>query len=171
MTDANGNYHTERDWHTVADSEASTPFIIKDETGSVRVVPEGAEFVAQITMNDQMGSYGHQEYDNAQSGGGILGGVLNTALDMATSGGVPVYRTSEWVIPAGQPVYINGLVYQTAAGPEIREGSGPFIVSFKSEEGLTKKYTWHTALWTVFGVLFSAGGIAAAIYGYKFVNK
>jgi hypothetical protein len=106
-----------------------------------------------------------------QQGGGVLGGVLNTALDMATGTGVPVYRTSEWVIPVGQNVYVNGPVFQTPAGPEIHHGDGPFIVSYKSEEGLTKKYTWHTTLWSVFGVLLSAGGVAAAVYGYKFMNK
>lgn len=173
VTDSEGNYHTERDWDTVCDNKSSMPFTIRDETGVVRVVPDGAEFVAQITMNDQIGSYGYKEYEAMQQsgGGGILGGVLNTAMDIAVGTSVPVYRTSEWIVPVGQNVYVNGVVYQTPAGPEIRDSKGPFIVSFKSEEGLSKKYTWHTVLWSVFGVLFSASGIAAAVYGYKFMNK
>lgn len=49
------------------------------------------------------------------------------------------------------------------AGPEIRGASGPFKVSFESEEGLTKKYIRHAVLWSVFGVPFSAGGTGAAV--------
>lgn len=119
-------------------------------------------------MNDQVGSYG---YEPPAAGGGILGSVLDTAIDVATNQGSCYYRTSEWVIPLGQPVYVLGSAFRTPAGAEIRHGSGPFIVSYKSEEGLTRKYSWHFALWTIFGVLFGAGGIATAVYGAKYMKK
>lgn len=168
ITDEHGYTRTEQDWDTVVDSKINTPFVVRDDSGEIRVVPDGAEFVAQITMNDQVGSFG---YDEPEAGGGVLGRVMDTVMDAALNQGPGYYRTSEWVIPTGQPVYVMGNAFTTPAGPVIQEGDGPLIISYKSEEGLTRKYTWHFALWTVFGVLFGAGGIAAVVYGAKFMKK
>lgn len=168
VTDTDGSTHTEQDWVTVTDNKLSAPFVLRDETGTVSVTPDGAEFVPQQTMNDQMGAYGYE--GRIQEGsGGVLGGVLDSVLDAVD--GTSYFRTSEWVIPLGQPVYVLGTAVRTAGGVEIQEGEGPFIISYKSEEGLTRKYTWHYVLWLVFGVLFGGGGIAAAVYGAKYMKK
>lgn len=171
VTDSNGNTRWEEDWHTVRDDEQSTPFIIKDDTGEVRVTPKGAEFVAEMTMNDQPGAYGYDA--SSASGGGVLGGVLDTVLDAATHSYGDYYRTSEWIIPLGAPVYVLGGACSTQTGTQIVEGPGgqPFIISYKSEGELTRKYTWHYVLWWIFGGLLSAGGIGAAVYGYQYMKK
>ncbi|MHB8896818.1 MAG: GIDE domain-containing protein [Candidatus Geothermincolia bacterium] len=170
VTDSNGYTHEEQSWDTVLDDRQGAPFTVRDETGEIPVATRGAEFVAQQTMSDAPGAYGMENRSQGLSVGGAMGGVLDTAMDFLSSN-TGYYRTSEWIIPTGLPVYVLGNLFRTQAGVQVAQGDGPFIVSYKSEEELTSKYNLHFVLWTVFGVLFGCGGIAAAIYGTQYMKK
>lgn len=168
MVRDNSGYTRHQDrWETVHSNEMSVPFVLRDETGEIRVNPERASFVAKVSMKSQYGSHG---YDPPHRSG--AGGVVSKVLDSLDGNyDTGQYRTSEWVVPLGQPVYVLGASYSSPAGAEIRKGEGPFIISYKSEEELTKRYAWHSVLWLIFGVLFGAGGIAGAIYGATYMKK
>ncbi|MBU1671944.1 MAG: E3 ubiquitin ligase family protein [Actinobacteria bacterium] len=171
VTDSSGNERWEENWRTVRDDKQDTSFIVKDETGQVWVNPDGADFVPELIMNDQPGAYGY-DTSAGSSVGGVLGSVLDTVTDVASGSYGDYYRTSEWIIPLGAPVYVLGGACSGQTGAQIVKSQGkPFIISYKPETELTKKYTWHYVLWWAFGGLLGAGGIAAAVYGAGFMKK
>jgi hypothetical protein len=162
--DDKGNMHRREEWDKVFEDERSTPFILRDDSGAIVVAPDGAEFVPVISMNDQSGAFG---YDVPQES--VTAQVLDTVLDAVTHDDdyehYERYRTSEWIVPAGQQCYVLGSVTGQGEGAQVSKGGGRFIISCKSEEELSRKYKWHFMLWWLFGVLSLAGGAGLAIFG------
>jgi len=151
----------------VADEKRYAPFVISDSTGQVAIDAEKAKFDAEQTVRD---AYGAPGYDPSRSSsiGGVLGGVLGNVLGMETTRGV---RSSEWIVPAGQPTYVLGNVIESGGQAVVTKGDGPFIVSTRSEEELAGKYRLHYMLWMGFGAFFTAGGVVAAIVAATVLKK
>lgn len=162
--DYDGDYQREEHWRTVADSKRDVPFTIRDSSGAVGVNPDGASFVSKQTMNGQYGAYGVDVYRQEKSDG-IMGTVLDTISSLG-GGATNSFRTSEWVIPLGQQVYVLGNAVRQGDQCIIGKGNGPFIVSVKSEEQLTKRYIWTAVGWFAFGAAASTGGVVAAIFAF-----
>jgi hypothetical protein len=167
--DSQGNYRTEQHWDTVDDREEHIPFRIRDGSGACLVVPEGAEFVAETKMHEGYG----RPHETDRSTGGVVGDIIGGVLDSLDGDyeNISGYRITESVIPVGQPVYVLGTTTQGASGAAIGRGEGPFIISHKMEEELSKKYKWNYVLQYIFAGLLATGGIAAIIYGTAFMAK
>lgn len=157
---SSGHSRRTESWRTVADDKRHAPFVVRDSSGAVGVDPEGAEFVAQKTVSNAYGAPGMAERGAGDTIGGVVGEVLGSALRGGYSSG---HRHSEWIIPHGQETYVLGDVVQAPSGAVIRKGEGPFIISYKSEEQLTRKYKLGYILWSVFGAVCAVGGIVLMI--------
>jgi hypothetical protein len=73
-------------------------------------------------------------------------------------------RQSEWVIRTGMPTYVIGEAVQAAAGPTIKAGETDFIISYKSEKELTKRYQWQFAGWVAGSAITGIGGLILVMY-------
>jgi hypothetical protein len=72
---------------------------------------------------------------------------------------------TEALIRVGQPLYVLGTASCSPDGTAaVGRGEGPFIISHKMEEELTKRFGRNYVLQYVFGAILILGGIAAAIY-------
>lgn len=163
-TDESGYRRTTESWRSVESDSQSTQFTISDQTGGIWVSPSGAEFVAREVMHDSPGSYG-QRSQGLSTAGTVLDVVMGSS-DISTGR----FRTSESVIPVGQPAYVLGSVYSSQSGVQVAKGEGPFIVSCKSEAELQKKFKTHNVLWAVGGAVLGCGGIGAIVYGLFFMT-
>jgi hypothetical protein len=75
------------------------------------------------------------------------------------------HKQSEWVIPAGEPVYVLGDAVLTSDGPTVQKGpGGPFIVSAKSEKELSGSLRSKSVAWGVAGLIALLAGAGAIAY-------
>jgi len=155
--DSNGYYRQSQDWSTVSDTQQHAPFWLGDSTGSIQVNPRDAEFVAEETATRLPGGV-----MTSPGGTGFMGDVMNIASFMSNKTGE--LRQSEWVIRTGLPTYVIGEAVQTAAGPAIKSGETGLIISYKSEEELTKRYQWHFAGWIAGCSIGGIGGLILVMY-------
>jgi hypothetical protein len=121
----------------IASNEQLAPFIIEDGWGTVGVRGEGAEIDALEVMN---------RFQKDPGEGAItLGGVtINLGGGEHTLG----YRYVEKVLRVDEPVYVLGVVQEDGqlGGPPESDREKRFLISYRSEEQLEKKYR-RDALW------------------------
>ncbi len=160
--DVDGTMQQHQDWDVVYEEERSTPFVLRDSSGSIWVMPEGAEFVPERTLKNAQGALGYSipQQTVGQKVLDTVATVLTSQYDFYSR-----YRTSEWVIPVGRPLYVLGSVQRDGEQARVAAGGGKFIISAKSEEELSRKYRLSSALWTVSGILSLAGGAVLAALG------
>jgi hypothetical protein len=162
--DAEGNWDTEYHWETLESGEESVPFVLRDASGDIWVAPQGAHFVAdkKVDREDIGPGFG------SRSTGSVMGDLADGFLDSLSghreyAAGI---RVQEYVVALDQPTYVLGIASRSADGTvSLGKGEGPFIISFKSEEELTKKFGRNYILQYVFGAILAVGGVAAAIVG------
>jgi hypothetical protein len=145
----------------MASNEQFAPFAVEDRWGAVGVRGEGAEVDALEVMN---------RFEKDPGEGDItLGGVtINLGGGERTLG----YRYVESVLRVDEPVYVLGVVQEDGqiGAPAESEREKRFLISYRSEEQLEKKYR-RNALWLgliagslfLFGAIFLGVGIAATL--------
>lgn len=160
--DADGDLKTRRRSEVVASNERVAPFVVEDGSGAVGVRGEGAEVDALEVTN-------RFERDTGGAGTISLGGMtVNLGGGARTVG----YRYVENVLPIDAPVYVLGSVQEDGEiGAPTDEGEkGRFLISYRSEEQLEKKYRRDALLLTlialglaVFGLIFLAVGVGVGL--------
>jgi hypothetical protein len=150
--DANGRRTTERSYETVSSTERHTPCVLEDASGTAPVDFEGAKVE---------GIRSHQRYES----GGVMGAVVGSVIGSLLPGGDATlgHRYTEWIIPAGVPVYVLGSVIANGAVGASPTKANPFIISHKSEEERERSLGW-TRLWLVAGALVAFVIAAALVY-------
>lgn len=159
--DADGDTRTRRRSEVVASNEQFAPFAVEDASGAVEVRGEGAEVDAVEVVN---------RFEKETSGSVTLGGLtFNLGTGERTLG----YRYVESILPVDSPVYVLG----SAGGDRIQgfETNGEeesFLISYRSEEQLEKKYRKDALTLALvalglflFGAALLGVGVAAAL-GY-----
>lgn len=141
---------------TVQSSTRSVPFYLEDETGRVRVIPEGAEFDALETMNEYVP-------ESSREGVFSIAGVSVTVGNREQTLG---HRYVENTIEVDKPVFVMGVVDEDgniSRPGDGRENAG-FFISYRSQEGL--KTHWETsAQRQAYGAIILTGiGIISAGY-------
>ena len=158
--DSQSNWTTSEHWDTVEDRKEQVPFQVCDSSGECMVFPDGADFVAE--------SRTHEGYGSARdaSAAGVVGSVLEGVLDALDNDyeSVRGYRITESVLRVGQPVFVLGNTQRSGEIASVGRGEGPFIISHKMEQELTKRYKLHSVLQYTFGAILAVGGIAGMIY-------
>ncbi len=150
--DSNGRSTTERTFETVSSTERHTPCVLEDASGTVAINFEGAKVE---------GVQSHQRYESGGVMGTVVGGVLGSLLP----GGETVlgHRYTEWIIPAGVPVYILGSAIANGGVGASPTKANPFIISHKSEEERERSLGW-TRLWLVVGAAVAFAIAAGLLY-------
>jgi hypothetical protein len=127
--DSDGDLKTRRRTEVVASNERFAPFAVEDDSGAVGVRAEEAEVDAMEVVNR------FEKDDGSGSGSVTLGGfTVNLGGGERTIG----YRHVERILPVDAPVYVLGPV--GTDGEISASGEERFIVSYRSEEQLEKKY-------------------------------
>lgn len=160
--DADGDLKTRRRSEVVASNERFAPFVVEDESGAVGVRGEGAEVDALEVTN-------RFERDTGGAGTISLGGLtVNLGGGARTVG----YRYVENVLPVDASVYVLGSVQEDGEiGAPADEGEkGRFMISYRSEEQLEKKYRRDALILglvalglAVFGLIFLAVGVGVGL--------
>lgn len=158
--DSEGRSRTSRRSETVASSERFAPFVVEDESGKVGVHGEGAEVDALEIIN-------RFERDPGSGSSITLGGFT-----VSLGGGDRTigYRYVESVLNPDAPVYVLGVVRPDGEiGAPGEDGEGRFIISYRSEAELEKKFKREARVQALisaglflFGAIFVAVGVAAA---------
>jgi hypothetical protein len=163
--DSDGDSRTSRRSEVVASNERFAPFVVEDESGAVAVRGEGAEVDGLEVMN-------RFERETGEAGTITLGGVtVNIGGGTHTLG----YRYVEKILPVDSPVYVLGATQEDGqvGAPSDERGRERFLMSYRSEEQLEKKYK-RDALWQgliavglfLFGLIFLAVGVGSAVNGF-----
>jgi hypothetical protein len=115
---------THRGRETVAENEQWAPFRIEDDTGRVRVNPDGAWFEARKVMD----RYEREDSNN-------LFGIPGLDVNLGFGGNQTLgYEIKENAIPTGSPVFVAGPVNEQ--GEIERNRHHGLIVSYRSESAL-----------------------------------
>jgi len=154
FTDSKGHVQTrtrtESGWTKVADGNESTPFYLKDDTGIVRVVPEGARINAVSTYNETFAR------DNPlYFGKGPSREIANTTHRR---------RFQESALPLHAALYIVGQGRErqdvVAAEVAFQKNTPMFLISTKTEKQISSGYAWWAWSWIVLGFVLAGGGAA-----------
>ncbi len=148
---------------TVASNERSIPFDVDDGTGSIRIHPEHAEFVAEKVVS---------RFDTAAAAGNAPYTVGSLAVDSGRfpeAGGRRTigYQFEEEAVPVGREVYVLGEATDRDGGLAIGSpgAEGRFIISVKSESALLQEER-SAARWKRIGsIACAAAGLIALLTG------
>lgn len=146
---------TETGWTCVAEGGESPPFMVRDETGSVRVVPSGAKIQALQVFSETCGAH-----DPLYYGKGPSGAVVNSVHQRSFT---------ELAIPVGQDLYILGTARLRKDGVTPMIGHDPddgnFLISVKQEERIVRTQGILTLVQLSFGLVFAVVGISLLAAG------
>jgi hypothetical protein len=156
-TDSEGHrsQKSRRGSEILSSNERRVPFRLRDATGAIKVVPDGAELVMETGLSKFESSLPGERF----SLGSFAFDVARAALGAGrrTIG----YRYEERLIPVGRDLYVLGEAAAPSGELLIRRSSTKgerFLISVKSEEELTAR-----AMKGAKGLM--AGAIAAAAAG------
>jgi hypothetical protein len=150
-TDSKGTHtrtRTESGWKTVDSGGEAAPFYLKDETGVIRIVPEGANIQGNQTFNETCTPANALYY-----GKGPAASVAHSTHRR---------RFHETALPLHALLYVTGKSRerQDVVSPEIAKdkNSSLFLISVRSEKQISRGYSLGYWLFLFFGLLCTAGG-------------
>ena len=149
-TDDKGNTRTRRvkksGWTTVQSAEERPPFFLRDDTGALRIDPEGAKVEAEHVFSRTVGR-GDPLYYGKGPGGGIVDSTGRRSF-------------SESAIALGRRLYVVGCarLRQDEVAPEIaRDPEGElFLISTRDEAAVKRGLALAAFFKLLFGLLFAA---------------
>jgi hypothetical protein len=150
-TDSKGNTTTESGWTNIDKGRSTIAFHVKDSTGAILVLPQGAEIDAETTMNRTCRSSDKLYYDKGPPG----------AIRDSTGR----RRFTEKAIRLHGQVYVVGKARErkdVVAAEIAQDELAPlFLISARSEKDVQSSFGWYGVGWTLFGLLLLLGGLAA----------
>ena len=176
--DSEGNWKTRRTsgWKTVRTGTQLAPFDLLDDTGAIRVLPQGANITGEQVFSQYCGRFDPLYYSK-----GPMGAVAHSDHKR---------RFTETAIPIDQELYILGTarLRDDIVAPEICKGQDrDYIISTKGEEGVVKGlnvavvllFLFAAVAWvgastqltdpggfSLMSALFIFGGVFAALAAY-----
>ncbi|MBN1525541.1 MAG: E3 ubiquitin ligase family protein [Spirochaetales bacterium] len=162
-TDSNGHrvQRTRRGSDTVANNTREIPFYIQDDTGTVRVNPERASFVAEKVFS-------HFEPGEVSGPSLSFGGLTIALSGLGGSAATRTlgYRYEEDIIPIGRDLYVLGEASDSGGELAIQKPTDKkqkFIISVKSEEELVRSATSAMTALLVASAITATGGLAVIV--------
>ena len=161
-TDAQGHTktrtRTESGWTKVAGGGQSIPFYLKDDTGIIRVVPEGATIQGIKTYHETC-----SPNSSLYFGKGPPNAIANSTHQR---------RFHETALPLHTVLYVMGQARerQDIVAAEIAsDKSAPmFLISTRTEKQLSTSYNRWCWFWLVLGLCVAIGGALAWVMLEKF---
>jgi hypothetical protein len=153
-TDAKGQTHTrtrtESGWTKVAGDSQSIPFYLKDDTGVIRVVPEGATIHSITVFNETCSPNSDLYY-----GKGPAHGVPNSTHRR---------RFHETALPLHTALYVMGQARErkdVVAAEIANDKDAPmFVISTRTEKQLSTSHSRWVWIWLILGLALAMGGTA-----------
>lgn len=155
---SNGDYRSHRveRQERVADAESSQPFSVRDQTGTVVVHPAGAlDDMEQVVDR-------FEPEDEADRRTEISLGKFHLSLPSGAREGTIGYSYEEWVLRAGQRLYVLGEA--SDAGGELAFVK-PSLVSTKNEAELTGDFERKQKIFTAVAGVAAVVGIVLVVIG------
>ena len=151
-TDAKGQTHTrtrtESGWTKVAGDSQSIPFYLKDDTGVIRVVPEGATIHSITVFNETCSPNSDLYY-----GKGPTHGVPNSTHRR---------RFHETALPLHTMLYVIGQARErkdVVAAEIAHDKDAPmFVISTRTEKQLSTSHARWFWVWLILGLAVAMGG-------------
>jgi hypothetical protein len=151
-TDAKGHTHsrtrTESGWTKVAGDSQSIPFYLKDDTGVIRVVPEGATIHSITVFNETCSPNSDSYY-----GKGPARGVPNSTHRR---------RFHETALPLHAMLYVMGQARErkdVVAAEIANDKDAPmFVISTRTEKQLSTSHARWFWIWLILGLALAMGG-------------
>jgi hypothetical protein len=151
-TDAKGHTHvrtrTESGWTKVAGDSQSIPFYLKDDTGVIRVVPEGATIHSITVFNETCSPNSDLYY-----GKGPTHGVPNSTHRR---------RFHETALPLRAMLYVMGQARErkdVVAAEIANDKDAPmFVISTRTEKQLSTSHARWFWIWLILGLALAMGG-------------
>lgn len=156
-TDSKGNTRTrtrrESGWKTVASGGEKIPFYLRDDHGVIRIRPEGAEIQNECVFSEIC-----YPSDPLYYGKGP---------EHAVSDSDHYRRFSEHAIPLHHPIYVMGQARERAdiVAAEIAhdDQAKMFLISTRSEEGVSRSFRLRAWMWTMVGMIVCGIGWAVGL--------
>lgn len=143
---------TESGWTEVATGGESAPFYLQDDTGVIRIVPEGASIHGVKTLDETCSRENAMYY-----GKGPAHEVANSDHRR---------QFVEMAIPVGANLYVMGQARerQDVVAAEIaRDKEAPmFVISIQSEKQVSAGYGRWFGFWVVLGLVLVLGGVVVS---------
>jgi len=151
-TDGKGHTHTrtrtETGWTKVAGDSQSIPFYLKDDTGVIRVVPEGATIHSIRVFNETCSPNSDLYY-----GKGPAQGVPNSTHRR---------RFHETALPLHTALYVMGQARErkdVVAAEIANDKDAPmFVISTRTEKQLSTSHARWFWIWLILGLALAMGG-------------
>ncbi|MEN8615383.1 LemA family protein [Dehalogenimonas sp. THU2] len=148
--DGKGRPKSESGWKTVAQDTKSVPIYLKDDTGLLRVLPDGAEIHADTVFNKEC-----RRDDALYYGKGPEKAIGNSTHRR---------RFTEKAIPLHKTIYVVGQARERrdVVAAEIAQSKNAplFLISTLDEKHHSDRYRLWYWLWLAAGLLIVGGGIA-----------
>ena len=139
---------TESGWTSVSHGDESKAFYLKDDTGVIRIMPEGARIQGNVTFNKTV-----KPSDALYYGKGPANAVANSTHER---------RFHEEVVPLHAMLYVLGQarVRTDIVAAEIAQDkdSPMFLISTRSEKQVSTGYSFWSWFFSVFGLMIAAAG-------------
>jgi hypothetical protein len=151
-TDAKGHTQTrtrtETGWKRIAGDEKFIPFYLKDETGVIRIVPDGAEIKNNATFDETCSPSSPLYY-----GKGPAGAIADSTHRR---------RFHESAIPLHIMLYVMGQTREREdiVAPEVArdKDAAMFLISTRTEKQISSSYSRWFWFWALLGAIFALGG-------------
>jgi hypothetical protein len=138
---------TESGWTRVAHGGESKPFYLKDETGVIRIVPEGARIQGNVSFDKTVSPASPLYYSKCQAGA-----IANSTYQR---------RFHETAIPLHVMLYVMGQAREredVVAAEIARDKASPmFLVSTRSEKQISRGYGRWFLFLAVLGLVIALG--------------
>jgi hypothetical protein len=164
-TDSEGrrSQKTRRGSETLSSNERRVPFMVRDQTGVVKVLPEGAEIVWETSLSKFETSLPGERF----SLGSFAFDLTRAALGAGkrTLG----YRYEEKLVPVGRDLYVLGEASDSGGELVVKRSSTKgekFIVSVKSEEELSARAASGIKGLTAAAIIAAVAGIGLIVAGF-----
>ncbi len=160
-TDSKGHAQTrtrtETGWNRVDGGKQSIPFYLKDDTGIIRVIPDGANIKGNTVMNKTC-----TPADPLYFGKGPATRIPNSTQRR---------RFSETVLPLHAALYVIGQARerQDVVAAEIArdKNAAMFLISTRTEKQISSHFQLWLWFWLIFGLIIAIGGAI----GWEMVGK
>jgi hypothetical protein len=148
-TDSKGVHtRTESGWKEVASGGENPPFYLKDDTGVIRIVPDGANIHGKVGFERTCGRKDPLYFSKGPN--------------FAVADSTHRRRFKEYVLPVHASLYIMGQARErrdVVAAEIARSKNAPiFVISMKTEKQLSSGYVWWIWMWIILGLLCAGGG-------------
>lgn len=159
--DNEGRRRTSKRKDKMVDTSTREPFILRDETGEIAVVPVNGIRHARKSVSE------FREADRRNDSTDIRFGSFSLSLPRGNQGGGTLgYQYDEWVLAPGTRVFVSGDVVDRNGHLEVRapEG-GRLLISTRSEDELLASSRKEEKRNTTFGYGGLALGAVLALAG------